>query len=379
MKLRVFGLILLAQHFEVVSDCGGALAPPVNDAPVTQLALGGEFGCAVKSGAVQCWGANAQGQLGRGSVTPRETRPGAVSLAEPVAQLAVGASTACARTVTGKVWCWGSNESAQLGAPEPAASATPLEVKLPVPIAKLALHSDYALALGSDGRLFGWGNNSEGTLARGDPNPMTWPVPTGVVRVAFEHRFTDVTAGQGHACGIERDGSLWCWGRNTRHELGTPSTEHQHRTPIKTLDGPVTQVVAGAFTACAIQRGELLCWSDVPLDDFGQVLVHETPTKVDLGGETPKLVDTQWFHFCALTTANRLWCWGRGIEGQLGLGMLDPQPAPRLVSGDVTTFATGFFFTCLQRADGTVACMGENAQGQLGLGDTDRRDVPTAQ
>lgn len=377
--MRLFAVLVLVQHFEVVSDCGGAMAPAVKDAPADQLALGGAFGCRVKRGAVSCWGRNVEGQLGRGTTSLLEPRAAPVSLAEPVAQLAVGATTVCARTVTGKVWCWGSNEAAQLGVSEPAFSATPREVQVPMPVAKLALHSDYALALGSDGRLFAWGNNSEGTLARGDPNPMTWPVPTGVVRAAFEHRFRDVSAGQGHACGIDLDGALWCWGRNTEHQLGTPSLEHQHRAPIKTLDGPVAQVVAGAFGTCAVLvGGELRCWSDVPIDDVGLYLRNQTPTRVELG-EPVKDVDTQWFHVCARTTSDRLFCWGRGIEGQLGLGMLDPQPAPREVTSGVKAFATGFFFTCLERADGAVACMGENNEGQLGLGDTDRRDVPTAQ
>lgn len=375
--MRLMAFVLLAQHFEVVSDCG-APAPAVHDAPVRQLAMGAQHGCAVEEGLVRCWGANARGELGRGSPSPFESRAAPVPLEEKVAQLATADGASCARTVTGRVFCWGDNSATQLGRPEPGFSASPLEVKVPVPVAKLAIHSDYALALGSDGRLFGWGNDSEGTLARGDDNPMTWPYPRPVVRVAFEHRFKDISAGQGHACGIDEHDVLWCWGRNTAHQLGTASTAQQHRSPVKVLEG-VSAVVAGAFGSCALRAATLLCWGETTIDEQGQAITATTPVKMELGGKPVRQVDQQWFHLCAVTTDDTLFCWGRGIEGQLGLGALDPQQTPQEVTRGVEAVATGFFFTCLRRTDGVVACMGENDQGQLGLGDTLRRSSPTPQ
>lgn len=361
--------LLLVQHFEVVTDCGAPLAPKVNDPPVQQLAMGSSSGCTVDDGAVRCWGANSRGELGRGTKSAREFGAAPVAgIPEKVAQLAMADSSTCARTVTGRVFCWGSNND----------SATPLELSIPVPVAKIAMHSDFALALGSDGRLFGWGNASEGTLGRGDPNPMMNPVPTGVVRAAFDHRFKDITAGQGHACGIDLDSVLWCWGRNTSQELGTPSMNHQERTPVRTLDS-VRSVVAGAFGTCAIRTtGELYCWGNTPIDDSGAVIKETAPVQVDLGGATARVVDLQWFHVCALTNDDRLFCWGRGIEGQLGLGTNAPSATPQLVASGVAQVATGFFFTCLRKNDGVIACTGANEDGQLGLADTNRRATPTA-
>lgn len=373
--MRLLAIVLLAQHFEVVGDCGGG-PPRLDDSPGQQLAMGDGHGCVVQAGAVRCWGANGFGQLGRGSVTPFESRAAPVPFEEQIAQVASGEDSACARTVTGRVWCWGDNAGAQLGRPEPAFSATPLEVTVPVPVKRLAIHSDYVLALGTDGRLFGWGNDSEGTLARSDANPLTWPWPRAVVRAAFEHRFKEISAGQGHACGIDLDDALWCWGRNTEHHLGSTSTEGQLRAPVKVLEG-VSSVVAGAFGACAIRAGELLCWGDTPIADDGQHLQSALPTVVPLGAPA-RMVDQIWFHLCAVTADDRLFCWGRGIEGQLGLGAIDPSPVPREVMGGVRSVSTGHFFTCVLRLDGAVACMGANDVGQLGLGDTSRRSVPTA-
>jgi len=376
--VRLLAVVLLVQHVEILSDCGGSFGPPVNDPPATQVAMGGGFGCAVTAGQVRCWGANAQGQLGRGQPSAFEPRAAPVALDETIAQLALGETVACARTVTGRVWCWGDNGSGALGTTTPAFSATPVEVKVPVPVKKLAVHADFVLALGSDGRLFGWGNGSEGTLGRGDAIPTGSVPPEPVLRAAFDHTFVDVAAGQGHACGIDGAGTLWCWGRNTDHQLGSRDGEMQVRTPTRVLEG-VTAVAAGAFNTVAISGGQLFFWGNVPIDDSGQRLTASTPTRVDLGGATPQSLDALWFHFCTVSTDARLFCWGRGVEGQLGLGGIDPQQTPREVARDVRQASVGFFHTCLLSTAGQVSCMGANDTGQLGLGDQARRAVPTPQ
>ncbi|MFO0601001.1 MAG: hypothetical protein U0228_37175 [Myxococcaceae bacterium] len=376
--MRLLAFVVLAQFVEVVSDCGGAGAPPVSDSPATVVAGGSQFACAVKQGAVRCWGANEHGQLGRGAVSASEAS-GAVSLPEAVAQLGVGEDVVCARTVTGRVFCWGNNDRQQLGRVDPAQSATPLEVEVPVPVAKLVMHSDYALALGSDGRLFAWGNDAEGTFARSDENTHVWPLPKPRLRAAMEHRFKDVTAGQGHACGIELDDSLWCWGRNTGHELGVTTVQDQTRTAVKVMDG-VSAVVAGAFGTCAIASGEVRCFGDTPIDDVTmEHITQPTPTKMDLGGKSARQLDEQWFHVCAVASDDSLWCWGRGIEGQLGTGGMSASAIPRQVATGVRSVGTGYMFTCVVNANESVACTGENDLGQLGLGDRNRRYSLTPQ
>lgn len=376
--VRLFVAVLLLQHFEVVSDCGGAIAPPVNDAPGTQVSLGSFHGCRVAAGEVSCWGANDRGQLGLGTSGGAELSAKPVSLDEPIAQLAAGENATCARTVTGRVWCWGDNSGGQLGRVEPAFSATPVEVSVPVPVTALSFSSNYALALGSDGRLFGWGNNLEGVLARGDERPTSGNEVQPVLRAAFDVKFKAVSAGQGHACGIDVSDALWCWGRNTGQETGTGSSEMQLRAPTRVMEG-VQSVSAGAFGTCAVRGGQLLCWGDMPIDDFGQSLTQPTPTVMSLGGAAARQVDVMWFHGCASTVDDRVFCWGRGIEGQLALGSNEPSATPREVTGDVASVTVGWFFTCVTRRDGGVACAGANEVGQLGLGDTNRRSTLTPQ
>jgi alpha-tubulin suppressor-like RCC1 family protein len=84
-------------------------------APVRSVAAGEAHVCAVsQEGALDCWGSNGDGELGRGSQGPPE-RPGPVSGLRGVVEVAAGADHACARTGDGAVWCWGSNAHGQLG------------------------------------------------------------------------------------------------------------------------------------------------------------------------------------------------------------------------------------------------------------------------
>ncbi len=79
-----------------------------------------------KSGAVRCWGANLGGQLGYGHnetlgtrFTPDELagrgRGGDLALGGPALALSIGGR--CALLESGALYCWGANEDAELGLP----------------------------------------------------------------------------------------------------------------------------------------------------------------------------------------------------------------------------------------------------------------------
>jgi len=58
-------------------------------------------------GTLWCWGANAAGQLGDGTLIDRPT-PAQVG-SETWRQVATGAQSTCAIRDDGSLWCWGSN------------------------------------------------------------------------------------------------------------------------------------------------------------------------------------------------------------------------------------------------------------------------------
>jgi alpha-tubulin suppressor-like RCC1 family protein len=85
-------------------------------AGVTAVAAGGMHTCALTGdGRVWCWGANATGQLGDGTVVARAAATLPVLALDDAVQVTAGASHTCARRRGGSIWCWGANLTGQLG------------------------------------------------------------------------------------------------------------------------------------------------------------------------------------------------------------------------------------------------------------------------
>ena len=107
---------------------------------INDIALGKRHSCALnREGEVICWGSNSKGQLGMGARGGLEVGDGFNFFREPVrvgllpriVGLATGHHTNCARTSDGRVFCWGANDTGQLGNGVcNNASALPIEVNL---------------------------------------------------------------------------------------------------------------------------------------------------------------------------------------------------------------------------------------------------------
>jgi large repetitive protein len=100
----------------------------------------------------------------------------------------------------------------------------------------------------------------------------------------------------------------------------------------------------------------------------------------------PNSVSVGLDHVCAISTADKAVCWGRGRYGKLGigsadaLGVIENLMTPREVKGNISfaQLATGVFQTCGIATNGEAYCWGRNGSGQLGDGTTTMRVEPTA-
>ncbi len=376
MPHRLLALALF-QLYEVVPSCAGGAASVAPLPPGNAVVMGFAHGCSIKDGSVFCFGENANGELGRGTTSAFEVSPALVALEKPAAEVSVGAGLSCALTIDGAVWCWGKNKLRELANDSAPSSSTPVRVELPTAVKAISVGENFVLALAVDGRLFAWGQAREGTFSRGGEPPRK-DVPTPVQRAAPALRFRAVSAGQGHACAIDVEDNLWCWGRNVHRQIGVDPMTDQFRTPQRIFDS-ASQVSTGAFMSCTVRLGELICFGDDTNDDqLNPHLNYPQPLVIPFTRPVRSASGSR-FHLCAVDVDNGLWCWGRNIEGQLGLGSLVFEREPKRVQGEVNSVSVGGFSTCFTSTTGSVSCMGKNEHGQLGIGNTTQQDVPTPQ
>jgi alpha-tubulin suppressor-like RCC1 family protein len=80
-----------------------------------------------------------------------------------------------------------------------------------------------------------------------------------------------------------------------------------------------------------------------------------------------------------LKTDGTRFCWGRNVEGQLGVGDTHDRNAPRQLLGDSAwaMVSTGFDYACGATTASALYCWGLNSHNELGNG-VFNPDVPTS-
>lgn len=354
------------------SESGGQAASggafPIGPLRGTSVDAGDGHGCAIRSGALYCWGRGVDGRLGLGDTEDRDS-PTRVGSKSDWLAVATGVAHTCALERDGSVWCFGSNTVGQLGQGTTESSSVPLRVPLSGKVAQLSSEANTACAVLQNGELYCWGRNWEGNIGLNDTHPgvdQLSPVRSG--------DFSDWTltgTGDGHTCGVRGVGLLYGWGRNTAANLGLGQIDDQQRRSATRIgeEEDWLSVVSGQDSSCGLRAGgNLYCWGgnsfgNLGLGDREQRLV---PTAVAPGRIwTQVAIDT--FHGCGVDSNDNLYCWGRGIEGQLGTGDNDERLEPVLIGPGYAQVAVGRMFTCAVTLQGEIACTGENAAGQLGL------------
>jgi alpha-tubulin suppressor-like RCC1 family protein len=282
-----------------------------------------------------------------------------------------GAQGACAvERSTGSVYCWGVNDRGQLGAGDRISSDDPRRVSLPSTPTTMACGHGHVCAILGDRSLWCWGDDFESQL--GDPSTSEGfaavPRQTGTF-----HDWIDISAGQGHTCGIRAPGTLWCWGRNQVGQLGSGLDTGfvQIRTPRQAgQDQDWVHLEASQDVACAIKRdGSLWCWGDLGALSLGGV-----PTRIGAANDWHD-ISLNCFGACGLRGIGEVWCLGRNDEGQFGMGENAPilVTAPTRIALDITpdglwsSVTAGRFHTCLTSANGEIWCTGKNDSGQVGI------------
>src|SRR6266566_4215202 len=215
--------------------------PPVRVRTTTQFAslarATGAAACALTStGAVYCWGSLP----GQSIPYPTRLAPG-----YSFADFEVARGHLCGVSITGAAYCWGWNQFGQLGASSPEfcvdasgfepCSDHPIAVSGTVSFQTITSGNAHVCGLASNGVAYCWGLNDSGQLGDGSTVNRNAPTP-----VTGGYMFRALTAGGGFTCGTTTDSTVFCWGNGTGDELGVPAhgVGFQSSVPIRVVGQP---------------------------------------------------------------------------------------------------------------------------------------------
>ena len=364
-----------------VTGTAAAQTPSMLDESVTQTSAGQSHTCALTTtGAVKCWGNNALGQLGDGSMTQRLTPVGVVGLGSGVAAISAGQNHTCALTTAGAVRCWGDNAYGQLGDGTTTQQSTPVNVSvLGSGVAAISAGDYHTCALTTTGAVKCWGYNGFGEL--GDSSTTNRPTPVDVVNLGSG--VAAISAGGFHTCALTTAGAVKCWGYNGQGQLGDNSRANR-LTPIgvSVLGSGVAAISAGGFHTCALTTaGAVKCWGNNGQGQLGDnsTTDRSAPVGVSGLGSGVAAISAGQYHTCALITAGAVKCWGRNVEGQQGDGTTTQRSTPVDVVGfssGVAAISASREHTCALTTAGAVKCWGYNFYGQLGDNSMTQRLTP---
>ena len=222
---------------------------------------------------------------------------------------------------------------------------------------RLDLGSDHACVMDDEGRLTCWGNEIQGDRGK-------------VIEDTPSTQFLDFAVGTNTTCAIVPGGFVSCWGSN-----------YQGQAEIDG-EGPFESLTAGGQTFCGVREDDTAqCWGWQDWEDHTTkvryVVAHERVCVLALddgrlscfSGRRPQdivvgLPEGEWDQLsigrewgCVLDGEGSAKCFTIDDEA-----FADPFPAN---NGDFEGIAVGYDHACGLRRDGTVYCWGDNDRGQL--------------
>jgi hypothetical protein len=374
-----------------------------------------------KGGTAYCWGLNNYGQLGDGTTDDFTAQPRIVAGGHTFKQIAHSYTHGCGLADDRRLWCWGANESGQLGTASPLLTRLPVEAGGGRTYTEISVGAWHTCALADDpfgidtGMAFCWGSNAGLQLGINDIFPSSTSVPQRVSNLVpvFDLvterfpplRFRKLISNAVSTCGLSEGYDprtylpapgfeIWkCWGSNYAGLFGNGEflvTPIYPKPALTTLDPASVRFHTygdGHLCVIAVPLANPLAPKRAycaGVDTDGQLgdgateyAAQPYPVEV-IGGIDFKSVSAGSVHTCALNSVGAAYCWGANDLGQLGTGTTTASDRPVAVSTTLRfrEIYAGNRYSCALTKQDEAYCWGRNEFGELGNGLRDVSLIP---
>ena len=279
---------------------------------------------------------------------------------------------------------WGRGKDGRLGHADGSADHSEpraVEALADIPLELVALGNCHGGAVTSTGEVYMWGGGAFGELGLGDA--VEEAQRPRLLAALQGHRVLDLSCGFYHTACVTADGSVWTWGWGRDGQLGHGEAS---ATPVRVralAQQPASRVACGHHATCALGRdGDVYAWGNLS-DSDGSSGGGETSRtgvhRVGLPNGATRAIAVGGKHALATLADGRLFAWGCGRHGQLGLGDRADRLAPahlvalRMVSaaggGEAHSAALALLAEPLGASGRLVACVwGRSHYGGSGSG-----------
>jgi alpha-tubulin suppressor-like RCC1 family protein len=362
---------------------------------------GGNFNCIQQNAktpifSISCWGDNSSGQLGQNNTSLNASTPVPIPIPQTsklpaisppststtlTANMALGQSYACLSTSDGLIYCWGNNQSGQLG----------IGNNTPTLLQSTGNKVDFSKAI-SQSTYFPSTINPHTTNLTDYSNPISTFAQTALIAAGSEHTcalFPNGTMLYSQTPLQTINGALFCWGKNDFYQLGINNGNNisgvnwssSGTTPQ--YDYSSAPTIKSSFP---IQPANFHCWPNSTCT-YGDYVTNNATIQQITSGSNHTCVSfkLQKLQNNSLITYYKVGCWGDNSCGKLALnrGIGDSMAALHNMrvnniesSSPITQIAAGNNHTCALFSFTTklgssiqssqVWCWGDNSVGQLG-------------
>jgi len=314
----------------------------------------------------------------------------------------VGDSYVCATASDRNAYCWGTGTGGQLGQGSYTSSNVPVAVITSGVLAgktikKLTVGPNFTCGIASDDNVYCWGSGSQGQLGHGIFNASNVPVAVSTSGELAGKTIKQLALGNAFACAIASDDNAYCWGFGTSGQLGNGVSANSNVPVAVTTSGvlagkTIKKLVAGAAFACVIASDDnVYCWGTGINSQLGNGVTANSNVPVAvttsgvLAGKTVQDLDLGNNYACAIASDRNAYCWGTGTSGQLASGGSGSSNVPvamytsGLLSGKtIKQIITAGSLVCMIASDNNPYCSGGGTAGQLGAGVSTNAFLPVA-